>query len=117
MLSMSDAAMYGLSFLAVAVLIVIAVGAAILLAGLWSRLKSPCNEPHPAHKDWFPLVQGFDYDKKFYDVKLNDGTIIEHCWPNAGRFTPMAQADRTFGPEDNVCVRWSVTHPCDRYEG
>ena len=109
--------MYGLSFLAVAVLIVLAVGAAILLAGLWSRMKYPINEPHTTHKDWVPLVQGFDYDKKFYDVKLSDGTIIEHCWPNAGRFTPMDQTNRSIGPEHNVCVRWSRTHPCDRYEG
>jgi len=27
-----------------------------------------------------------DYEKKFYDIKLTDGTEILHCWPNAGNF-------------------------------
>lgn len=25
------------------------------------------------------------YEKRFYDVRLPDGTIVEKCWPNAGR--------------------------------
>lgn len=26
-----------------------------------------------------------DYEKQHYDVLMNDGNIIEQCWPNAGK--------------------------------
>lgn len=30
--------------------------------------------------EWQVIV---DYEKKFYDVLLDDGTVIPYCWPNA----------------------------------
>jgi hypothetical protein len=34
--------------------------------------------------EWQPYIS--DYDKYEYDVKLKDGTIVENCYPNAGKF-------------------------------
>ena len=31
-----------------------------------------------------PFTEDFDYVKDFYDVKLQDNTIIKKCWPNGG---------------------------------
>lgn len=66
---------------------------------------------------WHDFTADFDYDKKFYDVQLQDGTIVEKCWPNAGgmneSMNPDAVADRRFMPKDNVKVRLSLRHPMD----
>ena len=32
-------------------------------------------------KEW--KVFDWDYEKKFYDVRLKDWTIIKNCWANA----------------------------------
>jgi hypothetical protein len=34
--------------------------------------------------DWKPFPG--EYEKLWYDIKLNDGTVYENCYPNAGRF-------------------------------
>lgn len=34
---------------------------------------------------WIDYKHG-DYEKKFYDIKLHDGSIFLGCWPNAGMF-------------------------------
>lgn len=31
-----------------------------------------------------------DYDKFEYDIKLADGTIVENCYPNAGKFNSIS---------------------------
>ncbi len=30
-----------------------------------------------------------EYSQQFYDLKLKSGTIIYHCWPFGGNFTPV----------------------------
>lgn len=66
---------------------------------------------------WHDFTENFDYAKKFYDVQLPDGTVIEQCWPNAGgmneSMNPNAVKDRRFMPKDNVKVRLSLRHPMD----
>lgn len=34
--------------------------------------------------EWQPYIN--DYDKYEYDIKLQDGTVIENCYPNGGLF-------------------------------
>lgn len=38
------------------------------------------------YDEWIPYT---DYEKQECDVKLKDGTIVYHCWPNAGKFNPL----------------------------
>jgi hypothetical protein len=38
------------------------------------------------YNEWIPYT---DYEKAECDVKLKDGTIVYHCWPNAGKFNPL----------------------------
>lgn len=38
--------------------------------------------------EWQPYIN--DYDKFEYDVKLKDGTIVENCYPNGGKFNSMS---------------------------
>lgn len=33
---------------------------------------------------WVPYTG--DYEKEFYDIKLDDGSVLLMCWPNAGTF-------------------------------
>jgi len=40
--------------------------------------------------EWQPYIS--DYDKYEYDVKLKDGTIVENCYPNAGKFNSISEA-------------------------
>jgi hypothetical protein len=30
-----------------------------------------------------------EYEKAECDIKLHDGTILKHCWPNAGKFNSL----------------------------
>lgn len=53
-----------------------------------------------------------DYDKEWYDVRLPDGTVIPHCWPNAGVMMAMDASGRSFRP-GTVEARYSPTHPAD----
>lgn len=39
---------------------------------------------HPAMLETEWVDYPGDYVKHFYDVELNDGTIMENVWPNAG---------------------------------
>lgn len=63
--------------------------------------------------EWEPFTKDFDYWKKFYDVMLPDGTIVEQCWPNAGKMNAINGDGRTWGHEDNIKVRLSKKHPMD----
>lgn len=35
--------------------------------------------------EWIPYKG--DYEKRWYDIKLFNGSIIKECYPNAGIFT------------------------------
>ena len=49
-----------------------------------------------------------DYDKRFYDVKLADGTIIPRCWPNAGKLVAMDGSGRMWDENDSIWIRPAV---------
>jgi hypothetical protein len=38
------------------------------------------------YDEWIPYIE---YEKGECDIKLKDGTIVYHCWPNAGKFNPL----------------------------
>jgi hypothetical protein len=38
------------------------------------------------YDEWLPYTE---YEKQECDIKLKDGTIVKHCYPNAGSFSPM----------------------------
>jgi hypothetical protein len=38
--------------------------------------------------EWQPYIG--DYDKFEYDIKLKDGTIVENCYPNGGKFNSIS---------------------------
>ena len=78
----------------------------ILVVALVKRYSKPSEE-------WVPFTAEFDYVKKFYDVKLRSGEIIYHCWPNAGYMIDINGSGFKFGPEDEIQVRRSRTHPED----
>lgn len=40
-----------------------------------------------------------EYEKKWYDIKMNNGIIIKDCWPNAGMFH---SEDSDYIPSQNV---------------
>lgn len=53
-----------------------------------------------------------NYEKEFYDVRLKDGTIVTHCWPNAGRMNDIHDTGRSWGYGE-VEISLSLTHPAD----
>lgn len=103
--------MWLVSVIAVVILVLACFGAAVLIVGL--RTAKPQPPQHPTHNDWVPFVQGFDYYKKFYDVRLPDGQIYEQCWPNAGCMNTTHGEGKTFRPSDNILVRLSKHQPCE----
>ena len=50
------------------------------------------------YNEWIPYI---DYEKADCDIKLKDGSIVYHCWPNAGKFNPLC-SDRDYIPEEDV---------------
>lgn len=53
------------------------------------------------YNEWLPYTE---YEKAECDIKLKDGTIIYHLWPNAGNFNRLC-GDRTANesyPESDV---------------
>jgi hypothetical protein len=59
--------------------------------------------------EWIPYV---DYEKKECDVKLKDGTIVYHCWPNAGKFNPLCSSKIDFVSEEDVVeIRYRRYYP------
>jgi len=38
--------------------------------------------------NWQPYIN--DYDKFEYDIRLKDGTIVENCYPNGGKFNSIS---------------------------
>lgn len=47
-------------------------------------MKNSCNYSD----EWQPYIG--DYDKQEYDIKLHDGTIVENCYPNGGKFNSLS---------------------------
>lgn len=37
--------------------------------------------------DWIPYDD--NYEKRFYEIKLSGGAVVQHLWPNAGEFHSM----------------------------
>jgi len=55
-----------------------------------------------------------DYEKVLYDVRLPDGTIIPHCWLNAGKiFDPRPDSPSAY-ILNAIAIRKSSTHPLDK---
>lgn len=42
-----------------------------------------------SEQPWVDYQPHRQRDKRFYDIKLRDGTIVECCWPNGVHFTPF----------------------------
>lgn len=61
------------------------------------------------YEEWCTWT-GNNYIKSHYDVLLPDGTVLEHCRPNAGVMFEH-RGVREFRAEDNVKVRLSKTSP------
>jgi hypothetical protein len=59
--------------------------------------------------EWWPWAGR--YDKKWYDVKLPNGELIRHCWPNAGTMYSQDGSGRAWAVEGKIKVRRSATHP------
>jgi len=38
--------------------------------------------------EWQPYIG--DYDKFEYDIRLKDGTVVENCYPNGGKFNSIS---------------------------
>ncbi len=61
------------------------------------------------YDEWIPYV---DYEKAECDVKLKDGTIVYHCWPNAGKFNPLCSSTIDFIEEKVVVeIRYRRYYP------
>ena len=75
----------------------------------------PEDNVRPEDYEWQLFTADFDYLKAFYDVRLKDGTIIKHCWPNAGKMNAIHDEgqQRQFTGADGVQVRLSPEHPED----
>lgn len=57
--------------------------------------------------NWQPYIG--DYDKYEFDIKLKDGTIVENCYPNAGKFNSISDEHngKQFLEEEVVEIRFS----------
>ena len=66
-------------------------------------MTNTCNYSH----EWQPYIN--DYDKYEYDVRLNDGTIVENCYPNAGYFNSISDTHdgQKFSGKDVAEIRFS----------
>jgi hypothetical protein len=63
------------------------------------------------YDEWIPYI---DYEKAECDVKLKDGTIVYHCWPNAGKFNPLCSSTIDFVEEEAVVeIRYRRYYPDD----
>ncbi len=57
--------------------------------------------------NWQPYIN--DYDKFEYDVKLKDGTIVENCYPNGGKFNSISDLHdgQSFDESEVLEIRFS----------
>ena len=51
------------------------------------------------YDEWLPFTE---YEKQECDIKLKDGTIVKHCYPNAGSFSPMCADSIDPVPQERV---------------
>jgi hypothetical protein len=63
---------------------------------------------HGYSYDEWRIWNGNNYIKTHYDVLLPDGTIIEHCWANAGK---LRKGFHVFDEHSNVKIRVSASYP------
>jgi hypothetical protein len=59
--------------------------------------------------NWQPYIN--DYDKFEYDVKLNDGTIVENCYPNGGKFNSIYNYDCKVWGSVHQILQFATHHP------
>jgi uncharacterized protein YecA (UPF0149 family) len=66
-------------------------------------MKNNCNYSD----EWQPYIN--DYDKFEYDVKLKDGTMVENCYPNGGKFNSMSDLhnNQMFDESEVAEIRFS----------
>lgn len=67
-----------------------------------------CGFEHIYYYDEWRVWTGNNYIKSWYDVKLPDGTVLTHMWPNAGTLSGKGQR---FTVGDGVLVRLSQDSP------
>ena len=77
-----------------------------------SLAAMPCSVAAP-QSNWEDFTPEYDYEKKFYDVLLPSGEIVEGCWPNAGYMNGVMQRNGKWSGTDGVKVRLSLKHPMD----
>jgi hypothetical protein len=51
------------------------------------------------YEEWIPFTQ---YEKNECDIKLKDGTIVKHVYPNAGYFNGCCGKQRCYIHENEV---------------
>jgi hypothetical protein len=66
------------------------------------------------YDEWIPYT---DYEKQECDVKLKDGTIVYHCWPNAGKFNPLCSDMDEVLEEDVVEIMYRKYYVQDLCKG
>jgi hypothetical protein len=66
------------------------------------------------YDEWIPYT---DYEKGECDVKLKDGTIVYHCWPNAGKFNPLCSDMDEVLEEDIVEIMYRKYYVQDLCKG
>lgn len=65
--------------------------------------------------DW--ITYAGEYLKQEYDIRLNDGTVIKNCWPNAGYFHELLGEHRLIAGGLVSMTKPSSVHSLDLMEG
>ena len=66
------------------------------------------------YNEWIPYI---DYEKSECDIKLKDGTIVYHCWPNAGKFNPLCSNMNVILEEEVVEIMYRSYYLDDACKG
>lgn len=76
-----------------------------------AKKTAAATHPHAYSPfEWRPWT-GNNYLKVWYDAKATDGTIFEHCWPNAGY---LMSGSCKFEGNKGIMCRVSATHPYEK---
>lgn len=78
---------------------------------IYEEKLAGAHHPHIYSPDEWREWTGNNYLKVWYDALATDGTIIKHCWPNAGYL--MSGSCKIAGNTGVLC-RVSATHPHER---
>lgn len=70
-----------------------AVAKPVDLVAWEKRIKNQKKENFCGYSDEWQPYKG-DYDKFEYDIKLKDGTVVENCYPNAGKFNSISDTHK-----------------------